>query len=1288
MTQSQRTVLIVDDFPQDRETFRRYLSSDPDVAYTILEAESAEDGLTLCQLQQLDGVLLDFLLPDLDGLQFLARLKAIVGDRCPPIVMISGQADASVAVQAIKGGAEDYLVKSRITATDLRSTLKSAIENARLRLALRQSEERFHTSVENMLDCFGICSAIRDQSGQIVDFRIDYLNQAALESNQMTQDQIGQRLCELFPSHIESGMFDAYCQVVETGQTLTKESLIYSDRFGTQSLTRAYDIHASKLGDGFASSWRDITEKKQTEQALRDSEERYRAIVQDQTELICRFLPDGTLTFVNHAYSNYFGATAEQLVGQNFIQLIPECDREVVYQQIALLNALTPDDPILTQEHPVLKPDGEIGWQQWTNRAIFDAAGRIVEFQAVGRDVSDRQATELALKQANERFELAATAVNCLIYDWDLQHNIVDRSRGVTNLLGYASDEVDSSPQWWWQHIHPEDFAQFDISELQTYLAQTDRYCVEYRVRHRDGHYIWVEDRGLIVKDSAGQAVRVVGSTNDIGERKQAEADLRESEARLKRLIDLNLLGVEFWDADGTILDANDAFLNMVGYTREDLQAGRVNWRTLTPPEQLQYSDVSIEKMRSSTSDTLEKEYIRKDGSRVSVLLGGVMFEGSQNRGISFVVDLTTQKQTERELRHDQERLQRLIETAQIGIAFARQTGEVLEANDALLQILGCTRNDLVTQGINWREMSPLEYHTLDRQKIEELQQLGQFTAVEREMVRKDGTRVPILVSGIQLEGEADEHVAFIVDLTESKRAEAALAQSESLFRGVFESDLMGTLFWNTQGQITDANEAFCRLTGYSREELQAGEIYYHNITPPEYHDCDAQKFEILQSTGKYTPIEKEYICKDGSRIPIMLGCAFLPGSQDRGVAFVLDIREQKRLEQERAALLTEAQEARQSAELANRTKDEFLAIVSHELRSPLNSILGWAKLLRSRKFDPARVDHALETIERNAQAQSNLIEDLLDMSRILRGQLNLDPAPVDLAPIINVVTTNGQLAATAKQIHLRSHIAPEVGHVLGDINRLQQIITNLVTNAIKFTPNNGQVEVSLERMGTQAIVRVKDTGQGISAEFLPYIFERFQQAENSTTRAKDGLGLGLAIVRHLVELHGGTVAVESPGLGQGATFTVMFPLIDEVVQPLPVEQAGTISDLSQAKVLIVDDVPDTCEYLRFVLTEYGATVKVANSAAQAYRLFQEFNPDLILSDIGMPEEDGYSLLQRIRQLPLGETVRAIALTAFAKPEDRDRALAAGFQSHLPKPIDPDDLMSVIANLINPSRKL
>ncbi|MCU0570774.1 MAG: response regulator [Oculatellaceae cyanobacterium Prado106] len=514
------------------------------------------------------------------------------------------------------------------------------------------------------------------------------------------------------------------------------------------------------------------------------------------------------------------------------------------------------------------------------------------------------------------------------------------------------------------------------------------------------------------------------------------------------------------------------------------------------------------------------------------------------------------------------------------------------------------------------------------------------------------------------------------------QQAEAALQDRESLFRGVFDSNLIGILFWNIQGQITDANDAFCQLMGYSRAELQSGQLSYAQLTPPEYHELDAQKLNQLLATGTFQPIEKEYISKTGQRIPILLGCAFLPGSRDRGVAFVLDRREQAHLQQEREILLLEAQTAREAAEQANRTKDEFLAIVSHELRSPLNAILGWTKLLRSRQFEPERVEQALETIDRNAEAQVQLIEDLLDLSRVLRGQLRLEIIPVQLAPILQVVIANSQLAAAAKQIQLHTHLDPEAGRISGDLNRLQQIFTNLVTNAIKFTPPGGQVKVLLKHTDTDAIVQIQDTGQGISPDTLPHIFEQFRQAENTTTRSKEGLGLGLAIVRHLVELHQGTVQAESPGLGQGATFTVQFPLVDNVCQPMTVAPEMAIAHLSPLKILVVDDIPDTCDYLQFTLQDAGAKVQTAHSAAQAIEVFQQFTPDVLLSDIGMPDADGYALLHHLRQLPQGQSLIAIALTAYAKPEDRDRILSAGFQGYLAKPVEPDALVSAIARYV------
>ncbi|MEW5861270.1 MAG: ATP-binding protein [Cyanobacteriota bacterium] len=392
--------------------------------------------------------------------------------------------------------------------------------------------------------------------------------------------------------------------------------------------------------------------------------------------------------------------------------------------------------------------------------------------------------------------------------------------------------------------------------------------------------------------------------------------------------------------------------------------------------------------------------------------------------------------------------------------------------------------------------------------------------------------------------------------------------------------------------------------------------------------------------------------------------------------------------EQKRIQMLAREQEARQQAETANRIKDEFLAVLSHELRSPLNPILGWSKLLRNGKLNAAKTAQALEIIERNAQLQSQLIEDLLDVSRILRGKLSLNMVPVNLASTIKAALETVRLAAEAKSIQIQTLFDPTIGQVLGDSARLQQVVWNLLTNAVKFTPEGGRVEIQLQRIGSQSQIQVRDTGKGISPDFLPHVFEYFRQADATTTRTFGGLGLGLAIVRHLVELHGGTVQVDSPGEGQGATFTVRLPLIKDKSakhkegnsSPLTPEP----SPLTGIRILVVDDDTDSREFFAFALEQLGAQVSTVTSAGEAIAFLEQSQPNILLSDIGMPDMDGYMLMRQIREMPpeQGGQILAIALTAYAGEIDRQQALAAGFQHHLAKPVEPNELVKVILNLL------
>lgn len=965
MPQVSRTVLLVDDAPEDRELYRRYLLKDPDCAYTILEADLGQQGLRLWHQHQPDVVLLDYRLPDLDGVEFLEQVAAAHPQAPLPVIVVTGQGSEAIAVKALKAGAQDYLVKEQITTESLQWAVNHTLETVQLRrqvqqglarerivsqmirkvhqtldldeilqttvtevrqylqtdrvlifrlqadgwgtvitesvgsgwtpllsishhdpclnadyfepfrqgrvtcktdihdgsidpchgellanlqvqaslvvpirqdnqlwglliahhcaaprqwqtaeiellkdlttqvgIALKQaelyqqaqtelterrqveanlqaSEERFRTSVENMLDCFAIYRAVRNDRGQIVDFEVEYINDAACAISQMTREKhMSQSLCDLLPTHRSSGLFDEYCQVVETGQPLFKENVIYEDQFGQQRLTKAFDIQVAKYGDGYVATWRDITQRKRTEDSLRENEQMLR---------------------------------------------------------------------------------------------------------------------------------LATEGANLGMWYWDLQQDKLVWTEQCKALFGLPA-ETEMTYSIFLNALHPEDRELTDTAVNRCLQGEGD-YDVEFRTLWPDGTLRWIAAKGNCLGDEADQATRMVG--------------------------------------------------------------------------------------------------------------------------------------------------------------------------------------------------------------------------------------------------------------------------------------------------------------------------------------------------------------------------------------VALDITERKRTEVERQQLLQREQAARAEAERANRIKDEFLAVLSHELRSPLNPILGWANLLQKRSFDPAKTAEALATIERNAKLQTQLIDDLLDVARILRGKLKLEVALVDPVFVIEAAIDTVRAAAVAKQI-LLNPVLPEIGQVSGDATRLQQIVWNLLTNAIKFTPTHGRVDIRLERVDDQVRIIVRDTGKGIRPEFLPHLFESFRQEDASTTRNHGGLGLGLAIVHYLVEAHGGSIWAFSEGEGKGATFTVQLPLLNAACPPsvLP-DNTEDVPDLTGRRVLIVDDEPDACELMTTILREYGAEVLTMRSAPEVLENFAAFQPDVLVSDIGMPGMDGYMLLRELRQTMPEQAGQfpAIAVTAYAREEDRQKALENGFQQHIAKPINPQALVSSILQL-------
>lgn len=639
-------------------------------------------------------------------------------------------------------------------------------------------------------------------------------------------------------------------------------------------------------------------------------------------------------------------------------------------------------------------------------------------------------------------------------------------------------------------------------------------------------------------------------------------------------------------------------------------------------------------------------------------------------------------RSTEKALRISEERFRSFVESNVVGILVGDASGTISEANDEFLRIVGYSREDLRSGRLRWTTITPSEYFSADQAGIDEAKRTGSCTPYEKEYVRKDGRRVPVLLGYTLAEKTHEQLVAFILDMSDRKKIEAALQQREIELQLVTDSLPVLISFVDVDQRYRFNNKAYeewfgcpaAEMYGKSVREMM-GEAAYQKISP----------YIQRVLSGETVTYEDEFFSHAGdSRF---LSVTYVPRTSSKGaidgfVVMISDVSDRKKNEIEKEQLLQREHNAREAAERANRIKDEFLAVVSHELRTPMNPILGWSQLLKRGSLSPPKTAQALESIERNARSQVQLIDDLLDISRVLRGKMNLTENPIDLSNVVTAGLETIRLAAEAKSIKVTTALSPCA--INGDEGRLQQVVWNLLSNAIKFTPESGEVVVSLRAEARCAVMTVADTGKGITAEFLPYVFEHFRQEDYSTTRQFGGLGLGLAISRQIVELHGGSIAVESKGEDQGATFTVKIPLADPILIDLPVKVSSSDSgNLYGLQILVVDDEVDSQEITAYALTQAGAQVITVSSGVEALAAIAQQPLDLLISDIGMPEMDGYMLMQRVRALPSdqGGGLKAIALTAYAGEIDVKRAFASGFQCHVSKPVDPGRLLSIIGEL-------
>ncbi|HEY9623953.1 MAG TPA: PAS domain S-box protein [Crinalium sp.] len=778
-------------------------------------------------------------------------------------------------------------------------------------------------------------------------------------------------------------------------------------------------------------------------------------------------------------------------------------------------------------------------------------------------------------------------------------------------------------------------------------------------------------------------------TTRDITQQKQAEAALQASETLYRTLAEAMPQLVWTQDTQGRVDYANRQWQQALGMTLEAVD--RDGWAHLVHPDDLPKLLAKQEvSMQEGEVREAEFRYRMADGSYRWFLGRCVPVKDDRGQIVKWVgtsTDIHDLKRYEQELAIRKRRFKTLAENSPDIISRLDRNLRHVYVNAAITQatrlspatFIGKTHDDLnIPDHLrkDWQERLRRVFAT------------GQPCSYEFDFPAPDGTRYYLarIVPEFATSGGVESVLGITSDITEFKRVEQSLRESEWRFRRVMESNMIGMGFWTLAGEITEANDALLHLIGYTREEFLAEKPCWRDLTPSEYVELDEQALEQIRQTGVCIPYEKEYLRKDGSRVSVLCGSAAFHKTAENGVFFLLDLSDRKQVEKERDRLLQLERAARAEAEAANRVKDEFLMVLSHELRTPLNPILGWTKLLKTRQFAPGMVTHALDTIERNAQQQAQLVEDLLDVSRILQGKLTLNCCPVHLVEVIQGAIASVQLSAQAKAIAIEAHLDPTVLPVLGNQERLQQIVWNLLSNAVKFTPNGGQVDVSLTSMGKCAQIQVVDTGKGIEASFLPYVFDYFRQADGSTTRTFGGLGLGLAISRHLVELHGGTIEAASEGLGKGAIFTLRLPIPPEDPAPLPNCSTPMSPEgvLNKKRVLLAAAKDDTRDLIAVVLEHAGAVVVPAASIHAVLEELARSQPDLLIGAIALLRENNYELPQQLRlwSQEFGEAIPVVALATYSNELDPQEALTNGLQHVLLESMEPDGLVGAIAQLI------
>ncbi|GEM_PF-173093 len=1059
-------------------------------------------------------------------------------------------------------------------------------------------------------------------------------------------------------------------------------------------------------------------ERKRAEQALGESEERFRSAFDHATIGMALIAPDGRFLQVNHSVCEMLGYSEQELLANDFQSLThpDDLDANLAYRRQILAGEIR----AFQMEKRYIHKRGHTVWALLSVSLLRDAGGQPLYFISQIQDITERKLAGEKLRESEERFRQLAENIGAAFFLTEefsetSPGRVVYVSPAYEKIWGRSRESVYQNTRSWLDAVHSEDRERV-LAALSS--AGQKQFDEQFRIVRPDGEVRWVHDRVFPIRDESGAIYRLAGIVEDITERKQIEGALRESQLRYKLATAAGGAGVWDWNLETGEIYVAPTLKAVLGFEDHEIENRIDDWGRRVYPEDADRVMARAQAHIDGLTPHYEVEHrmLHKDGSVRCFLTRGTIVEsenGHPRRMVGTDTDITERKRAGEALRESEERLRLALEAGRMGVW----------EWDAETDALKWSKEHYAVMGLEPFSVEP-DYHTwADRVHPDDLPAArGAIKGAIKEQreyqceyriiwpdgsVRwLEGRGKPVYDNG----GQCVKVGGLIVDITERKRAEEALRESEARARrALVEQMLAGVAECDATGMFKMVNQRFCDIAGYTEAELLergTGDILH----PDDLERVLGLKRRLIE-TGESFATEHRFLRKDGSEVWVNNHVSSVRnalGEIEKAVAVLIDITDRKRAEREREQLLKQEKTARAEAQAANRSKDEFLAVVSHELRSPLNAILGYTRLLRGGVADAADIQETVEIIERNGRMQLQLIEDLLDSARIISGKLKLEVEPVSLTNVITAALDVVRPAAKAKGIELRSDLEPLAGQITGDPKRLQQVLWNLLSNAIKFTPRSGRVELWMENVGQHIRITVKDTGKGIEAEFLPFVFDRFRQSDTSSARRFGGLGLGLSLVKQLVELHGGTIEAASDGSGCGATFTVTLPQHAAQTEAFTTEQPRAVAlremrmddeipldqipSLAGVRVLVVDDEEEARSLLTAVLGECEAQVMAVSSGIEALAILADppggKRPDALILDINMPDEDGYQVLERVRALEAERGVApsaripAIALTAMGRTEDRLKALAAGFRMHIVKPVEPTELAVVIASLV------